>query len=77
MKIKIRDSETHKFISVDVSHSNCVNYQCFFPHKWTTQSQSYNHVQTDKHYSCGTRNYHGCPDIKTLKDDNINTHEKK
>ena len=66
MKIKIKDKENGKRIVVDVAHSCCEKYRCFYPHRWITQSLNYNHTQVDKNYSCGTRNYRGCPDNKEL-----------
>jgi hypothetical protein len=50
-----------KFVSVYVRESACRNYACFYPHRWTHQSHNNNYVQIDNYYSCGTRNYHGCP----------------
>lgn len=76
MKIKIKDKENGKRIIVEVAHSCCENYKCFYPHHWTTQSQSYNQTQVDKHYSCGTRNYRGCPDIREKKDAPQDTKEQ-
>jgi hypothetical protein len=67
MKIKIKDKENGKRIIVEVAYSCCEKYKCFYPHHWITQSLNCNHTQVDKNYSCGTRNYRGCPDNKELK----------
>lgn len=65
MKIKIKlDGQN---ISVDVANNSCQKYKCFYPHRWTTQSVNNNNTQTDRCFSCGTRNYHGCPDKPELK----------
>lgn len=55
------------YINVEVSKKECRNYECFFAHKWTTQSVNNNYTQTDDYYSCGRRNYHGCPDNPKIK----------
>jgi len=59
--MEIRVKYNGRYISVKVQNSSCRYFECFYPHKWVTQSQGYNHVQVDTEYSCGTRNYHGCP----------------
>jgi hypothetical protein len=63
----IRVKYNGKIISVDVSHGECRKYKCFYPHKWRTQAIGNNIVQEDKNWSCGTRNYHGCPSVKEAK----------
>ncbi len=66
MKIKIKDTANGKRIVVEVAYSCCENYKCFYPHRWITQPLEGNRTQQDKHYSCGTRNYRGCPAIKEM-----------
>jgi len=68
MLITIKRNE--KKIQVDVSNKECINYECLVLHKY--QHRSYNEtegsmINSDKYYSCATRNYHGCPEIKELK----------
>ena len=64
--MKIRIKYDGKFISVFVANSDCAKYKCFYPHHWITQAKYNNYTQVDKNYSCGTRDYRGCPDIKEV-----------
>lgn len=59
MEIKIKYHG--KYIFVNVRDNKCRKRKCFYPHRWITQSVNNNFTQVDVKYSCGTRNYHGCP----------------
>jgi hypothetical protein len=55
---------------VCVSSKECLMFECYAPHKY--QHRSYNETEgsmtsTDKHFSCSTRNYHGCPEHPKLR----------
>ena len=59
-----------KNIKVDVFSAECLNYQCFSPHKYSHQGRTIDgkdNSWADKHFSCSHRNYHGCPDNPKLK----------
>ena len=62
--MKIRIKYDHRYILVNVRDEKCRKLECFYPHRWTTQSVNNNHTQVDNTYSCGTRNYHGCPIVE-------------
>jgi hypothetical protein len=62
---------------VFVCKKECRNYDCLVPHRWTTQGQSYNHTQAASEYSCGNRDYHGCPIAPQKKRKEIETKEVK
>ena len=68
--MRIKTKQMGEKIEVDVSYENCAEYSCFSPQKY--QHRSYNDTEgsitnSDKHYSCSHRNYHGCPDTPFLK----------
>jgi len=69
MIISVKNQEGKK-IKVAVSQKECGSFQCFSPHKY--QHRSYNETEgsmtnSDNHYSCSHRNYHGCPESPKLK----------
>ncbi len=60
----IGDKIDGKVVSVSCSSGLCPSYRCWNPGQFLHQQKSINGVQSsyrDKHYSCITREYHGCP----------------
>lgn len=68
--MKIKDKELKK--EIDVSEKICPKYKCYWPRPNPgsfSQGRGYRSYgdKRDKEYLCGTRNAHGCPEIRELK----------
>ena len=65
--MKIKTKWHSKIIVVDVSYDDCDKKCCFYPHKFQHYStngvgKGYTKNGQDDYFSCGTRNYHSCPE---------------
>lgn len=69
--MKIKDKNVNK--SVEVLNNECLGYKCYWPRPNPGSFQqgrgyrSYGDMR-DKEWLCGTRNIHGCPVTKVLRE---------